>query len=61
MASLHDSPISVLVADDEEDQRVLLRSILEEAEEARHVVTTVPDGMVWRFWRPSAEIPSDRR
>jgi DNA-binding NtrC family response regulator len=44
MAFLRDSPISILVADDEEDQRLLLRSILEGAEDARHVVTTASDG-----------------
>jgi DNA-binding NtrC family response regulator len=36
--------ISVLVADDDEEQRVLLRSILEGAEGARYVVTTAPEG-----------------
>jgi len=36
--------ISVLVADDDEDQRVLIEAILRRAEGARHLVTTVPDG-----------------
>ncbi len=44
MATPFDSTISVLVADDDEDQRVLLRSVLEGADGARHVVTTVSDG-----------------
>ncbi len=36
--------ISVLVADDDEDQRVLIEHILRGADGARHAVTTVPDG-----------------
>jgi len=36
--------ISVLVVDDDEDQRVLIEAILRRAEGARHLVTTVPDG-----------------
>ncbi len=36
--------ISVLVADDDEDQRVLIEAILRRGESARHLVTTVPDG-----------------
>jgi DNA-binding NtrC family response regulator len=36
--------ISVLVADDDADQRVLLERILEEAEGVRHEVTSVADG-----------------
>jgi DNA-binding NtrC family response regulator len=36
--------ISVLVADDDEDQRLLVRTILEGSDEVRHVVTGVPDG-----------------
>ena len=44
MTSHHEPPISVLVADDDEEQRVLLRAILEGEADARHVVTTVPDG-----------------
>jgi DNA-binding NtrC family response regulator len=36
--------ISVLVADDDADQRFLLERILEEADWATHQVTTVPDG-----------------
>ncbi len=36
--------ISVLVADDEPDQRLLLERVLEEADWAAHRVTTVPDG-----------------
>lgn len=36
--------ISVLVADDDADQRLLLERILEEAEGAEHEVTSVPDG-----------------
>jgi DNA-binding NtrC family response regulator len=36
--------ISVLVADDDADQRFLLERILEEADWASHEVTTVPDG-----------------
>ncbi|MCH7530593.1 MAG: sigma-54-dependent Fis family transcriptional regulator [Gemmatimonadetes bacterium] len=43
--SQSDEPlISVLVADDEEDQRVLIEQLLQHAEGARHVVTTVADG-----------------
>jgi DNA-binding NtrC family response regulator len=41
----HDTrSISVLVADDDPDQRVLLQRILEEADWAHHRVTTVADG-----------------
>jgi DNA-binding NtrC family response regulator len=36
--------ISVLVADDDEDQRVLLEHLLRHAQGVRHVVTCVPDG-----------------
>jgi DNA-binding NtrC family response regulator len=36
--------ISVLVADDDSDQRLLLERMLRGAEGVRHVVTTVPDG-----------------
>ncbi|MHB1192815.1 MAG: sigma-54-dependent transcriptional regulator [Longimicrobiales bacterium] len=36
--------ISVLVADDDADQRVLLERLLRAAEGVRHLVTTVPDG-----------------
>ena len=36
--------ISVLVADDDEDQRVLIETLLRGAEGTRHLVTTVPDG-----------------
>ena len=36
--------ISVLVADDEEDQRVLIETLLRNADGLRHLVTTVPDG-----------------
>jgi DNA-binding NtrC family response regulator len=36
--------ISVLVADDDADQRVLLERLLRDAEGVRHLVTTVPDG-----------------
>jgi DNA-binding NtrC family response regulator len=36
--------ISVLVADDDADQRLLLERILEEADWASHAVTAVPDG-----------------
>ncbi|MBM4183637.1 MAG: sigma-54-dependent Fis family transcriptional regulator [Gemmatimonadetes bacterium] len=37
-------PISVLIADDDPDQRVLLERILEEADGVEHRVTTVADG-----------------
>ena len=36
--------ISVLVADDDEDQRVLIEQLLQHAEGARHIVTCVADG-----------------
>ncbi len=36
--------VSVLVADDDEDQRVLLHQILRKAEGVRYSVTSVPDG-----------------
>lgn len=36
--------ITVLVADDDEDQRLLLERLLKGADGVRHVVTTVPDG-----------------
>ena len=36
--------ISVLVADDDEDQRVLIKGLLEHADGARHAVTCVVDG-----------------
>jgi DNA-binding NtrC family response regulator len=39
-----DAVISVLVADDDEDQRTLIEAILRGADGVRHVVTTVPDG-----------------
>ncbi|HSM59635.1 MAG TPA: sigma-54 dependent transcriptional regulator [Longimicrobiales bacterium] len=39
-----DPIISVLVADDDEDQRALLRTFLEGAEGVRHQITMVPDG-----------------
>ncbi len=39
-----DRAIAVLVADDDEDQRVLLDAILREIGSVRHVVTLVPDG-----------------
>ncbi len=44
MANVPDSVISVLVADDDEDQRVLLEAVLRRGEGVRHVVTAVPDG-----------------
>jgi len=44
MSTRNDRTISVLVADDEEDQRVFLREVLEAAEGVHHRVTTVPDG-----------------
>ncbi len=44
MAELPEETISVLVADDDEDQRVLLERILKRAGGARHAVTLVPDG-----------------
>jgi len=44
MSAPTDPVITVLVADDEEDQRVLIDSILRGAEGIRHVVTTVSDG-----------------
>jgi DNA-binding NtrC family response regulator len=37
-------PISVLVADDDADQRLLLERVLREADWAEHRVTSVPDG-----------------
>ena len=39
-----ESVISVLVADDDEDQRVLIEGLLEHADGTRHVVTSVADG-----------------
>ncbi len=39
-----DAPISVLIADDDEDQRLLLERILRRAGGRRHLVTPVPDG-----------------
>lgn len=39
-----DPIISVLVADDDEDQRVLIERLLRGAEGTRHLVTSVPDG-----------------
>ncbi len=43
--SQSDEPfISVLVADDDEDQRLLIEHLLKHAEEARHLVTCVADG-----------------
>lgn len=44
MGPRHDQVISVLVADDDEDQRVLVDTILREAESTRHAVTLVADG-----------------
>ena len=44
MPSATDPIVSVLVADDDEDQRVLIDRLLRGAEGVRHVVTTVPDG-----------------
>jgi DNA-binding NtrC family response regulator len=44
MPTSTESVISVLVADDDEDQRVLIEAILRGAEGVRHVVTAVPDG-----------------
>jgi DNA-binding NtrC family response regulator len=44
MTSPTSRTIPVLVADDDEEQRVLLRRILEGAEDARYVVTTARDG-----------------
>ncbi len=38
------APISVLIADDDEDQRLLARSALVAREDARYRVTPVPDG-----------------
>jgi len=38
-------PISVLVADDEEDQCVLVQRILEESDTSEHTVTSVRDGI----------------
>jgi len=44
MPNPHELVISVLVADDDEDQRVLIERILLDAQGATHEVTTVPDG-----------------
>lgn len=44
MATPTELVISVLVADDDEDQRVLIERILKESDEVRHIVWTVPDG-----------------
>ncbi len=44
MGLRNDRTISVLVADDDEEQRILIRSVLEESEEGHHRVTEVPDG-----------------
>jgi DNA-binding NtrC family response regulator len=44
MSDSPESVISVLVADDDEDQRTLIRAILVDAGWATHDVTTVPDG-----------------
>ncbi len=44
MSSPADSLISVLIADDEEDQRVLIERLLRSAQGVRHLVTAVPDG-----------------
>lgn len=44
MSEPTDRVVSVLVADDDEDQRVLMERILEEAGWVEHEVTTVPDG-----------------
>ena len=44
MSQPDDPIISVLVADDDEDQRVLIEQLLRYAEGARHVVTCVVDG-----------------
>ena len=44
MSTPTDLVLHVLVADDDEDQRALIEHILRDAENASHVVTTVPDG-----------------
>ncbi len=44
MTPTNDRAIAVLVADDDEDQRVLVRGILESAEGREHEITLVPDG-----------------
>ncbi|HKJ01128.1 MAG TPA: sigma-54 dependent transcriptional regulator, partial [Longimicrobiales bacterium] len=44
MANEKDPIITVLVADDDIDQRVLIERLLKGAEGARHMVTPVPDG-----------------
>ncbi len=44
MAQPSEPIISVLVADDDEDQRVLIEALLRRADGTRHQVTTVPDG-----------------
>ncbi|HSG09026.1 MAG TPA: sigma-54 dependent transcriptional regulator [Longimicrobiales bacterium] len=44
MPSATEPIITVLVADDDEDQCVLIERLLRGAEGVRHVVTTVPDG-----------------
>ena len=44
MAHLADRVISVLVADDDEEQRILIEGILGETGWARHAVTTAVDG-----------------
>ncbi len=44
MSQPDEPPISVVVADDAEDQRVLIERFLRHAEGARHVVTSVADG-----------------
>lgn len=44
MTSAIEPIITVLVADDDEDQRMLMERLLRRAPGVRHVVTTVPDG-----------------
>jgi len=44
MVQPSDTVISVLVADDDEDQRVLVERILKSADGVHHDLTTVPDG-----------------
>jgi len=44
MVTESNTEIRVLVADDDEDQRVLLEAILLGAPDVKHIVTTVPDG-----------------
>ncbi len=44
MSRVPSRAISVLVADDDEEQRLLVRTVLEGVGDVHHVVTTVPDG-----------------